>query len=214
MGCWPVKYDSTILYGVNATSYLLEKLKILPNFYIKSNNQKSIYKLALCESLSKTVYKTLEEYSIDHKNYIDEKTGGFFIYEYEYLLLKASNPNHFLFKIFDKTIPFKKDKQHPYLKYALKNDTGRLLRGPFNYYNNLAFKSNNKKISKSFALSFLKQRYDFFELCSKELQKQNNKNNINLVVSQKTLLGILDSSRDFLLIALNILLEKLYLYRQ
>jgi len=207
-GCWPIKHDSAILYGVNATSYLLENLKILPNFYIKSNNKKSIYKLALCESLSKTFHKKLNEYPLEYENYIDKKTGGFLIYEYEYLLLKASNPEHFLFKIFDITDLSKKNKQHPYLKYALKNDDGLLLRGPFNYYNNLAFKSDNKKDVKKFALRFIDQRYDFFKICLKELQKYNKKNSLESTTSQKTLLGILDSSRDFLLISLNILLEK------
>lgn len=236
VACWPVVkdlvYDEVILTGVKATVELLNSLKLFPTLCLENPNR-SIYLPRLAMSENKNImanhntyeyYQEMLRYAMNSQrifntwDYIDEQTGGFYIRDSEYELLKATNPNHILFSIYD---TFLKSHEHkePRLKFALRTDSGLLLRGPFNYYYGLAFRNEScSNITVNFVRRLNNNRINFFNICLRVLKKENNIDVRDSVV-RRVLLGVMDSIRDYLLILINIHLQehvehvdKLYFY--
>lgn len=225
--CWPVvrymQFDTDILVGVEGTIELLNTLKLFPTICLEKPCEE-IYLPRLALSERKNIaanretyeyYQNLLRYALmghDERSsnvwdYIDEQTGAFYIHDAEYELLKAINPEHILFKIYDSCKDSKKSKQ-PRLKFALKTDSGLLLRGPLNYYYGLSFrKEGGTNISLEFLQRFNQYRVHFFKCC---INAMKNCGNIDIKDSivRRTLLGIMDSIRDYLLILINIRLQE------
>lgn len=225
--CWPVvqydQYDTSILTGVKATTYLLNILKLHPTICLeKPNKDTYLPRLAMSESKNISANRDTYEYYQNmlryalmgsdqrHSNvwdYIDEKTGAFYIHDAEYELLKAVKPDHILFKIYDKhqkRIAF----EQPRLKFAIKTDSGLLLRGPFNYYYGLAFRNgDSSNITLGFLQNLNQNRVHFFKTCANAI-KNSGYINIKDSIVRRVLLGIMDSIRDYLLLLINIRLQK------
>lgn len=229
--CYPVYNGSKVLTGVQATSYIVNHFRIFPTVCLQ-NPQKDEYisKLAQKEytsilanretiidysQLIKSAF--LEEYQpfTDVWEYMDVNLGGFTIKDWEYMLLKAKNPNHLLFKIFEKKAVERQNEEikskHKYLRvrlnFATMIDNGVLLRGPLNYYYGLCFRSEDRtNLNKQFLLSLIERRVNFMKISIEELQKNLHmdlKNSIN----RRVILGILDSIRDYFLFILNVYLQ-------
>lgn len=237
--CWPVTQlisigDIDILSGVPATSFLLGKLKIYPTICLEKPNE-DIYLPRLALSERKNIaanretydyYQNLLRYALMEQDdrastvwdYIDENTGAFFIHDSEYELLRATTPNHILFQIYDE---YEEPKKQPRLKYAVKTDSGILLRGPLNYYYGLSFRRDGStNISLPFLQQMNNQRIHFLKRCVHVISSQGHVNIRDSIV-RRTLLGIMDSIRDYMLILINIRLQeyagaedKLYIFQE
>lgn len=225
--CWPVvqynQYGSNILTGVRATVELLNMLKLYPTICLERPSE-DIYlpRLAMSESKNITANRDTYEYyqnmlryalmgSDKHNSnvwdYIDENTGGFYIHDAEYELLKVIKPDHILFKIYDRNKKCSATKQ-PGLKFAIKTDSGLLLRGPFNYYYGLSFRSaDSSNIKLGFLQSLNQNRVHFFKTCINAI-KGGGYINIKDSIVRRVLLGIMDSIRDYLLLLINIHLQE------
>lgn len=226
--CWPVMHfcdpyvDPDILSGVTATACLLKMLKLYPAICLEKPEEKSYRpRLAMSEkrniAANKATYNYYENqlkyafrYDTDSFsgvwNYIDEKTGAFYIHDSEYELLRVINPNHILFKIYDCKLESSSSYQ-PRLRFALRTDTGLLLRGPMNYYYGLSFrKTTRENISKNFIKRLNQNRVHFFKICIASL---SNSNDIDVKdsITRRVLLGIMDSIRDYLILNINIQLQ-------
>lgn len=236
--CWPIvksdAYDTYILSGAEATVTLLKQLKLFPTICLEKPNEKTyLPRLALSESRNIAAnrdtykyYQNMLSYAVkgnDSNNssvwdYIDEHTGAFYIHDAEYELLKALKPDHLLFKIFDSTQKAKTAKQ-PGLSFALKTDSGLILRGPLNYYYGLSFRSSNSSnITLNFLKRFNQSRVFFLKKCVHAI-KSSGYIDIKDPINRRVLLGIMDSIRDYLLVLINIYLQekvqgkdKLYFY--
>ena len=224
--CWPViqytLFDPDILTGVEGTVALLNTLKLFPTICLEKPNE-DIYLPRLAMSESKNImanrntyeyYKNMLQYALmrsDKYNsnvwdYIDEKTGAFYIHDAEYELLKAVEPNHILFRIYDAHKHDEVSKQ-PRLKFAVKTDSGLLLRGPLNYYCGLSFRnSDNSNITLGFLHRLNQNRVHFFKICANAI-KRDTHIDIKDSIVRRVLLGIMDSIRDYLLILINIYLQ-------
>lgn len=225
--CWPVveysQYDTNILTGVKATTQLLNMLKLHPTICLEKPNE-DIYLPRLAMSESKNIsanrdtyeyYQSMLRYALmgsdKHSSnvwdYIDEKTGAFYIHDAEYELLKAIKPDHILFKIFDKYQKRSVPKQ-PGLTFAIKTDSGLLLRGPLNYYCGLAFRNgDSSNITLGFLQHLNQNRVHFFKICANAIKGSGNINIKDSIV-RRVLLGIMDSIRDYLLLLINIRLQE------
>lgn len=225
--CWPViHYDgfcSDVITGVDATAELLNTLKIFPTICLEKPNEDTyLPRLAMSERKNIAAnrdtyeyYQNLLRYALKNPDnritniwdYIDEQTGGFYIHDSEYALLKATNPDHILFRIFD-SLQLSKSSLQPRLLFAMKTDSGLLLRGPFNYYYGLSFRNNDSSnISLSFLLRLSQNRMHFFKCCINAL-KNSGHIDVKDSIIRRVLLGIMDSIRDYLLILINIHLQK------
>ena len=227
--CWPVvksttEYDCEILKGSMGTTTLLNSLRIFPTICLeKPNREVYLPRLAMSESRSMDINRETYEYyqnllgdsfvgrsnrKLTVWDYINEHTGGFFIHDYEYELLRAANPEHILFKIYDVSRPSISSKQ-PGLVFSLKTDSGRLLRGPLNYYYGLSFRHNNSSnLSRNFLRRFNQYRVFFFKTCINSI-KNAVKVDLKDSITRRVLLGIMDSIRDYLLIFINIKLQSI-----
>jgi|GEM_PF-2124997 len=225
--CWPVscyvQIDTEIVTGVEGTVALLNALTIFPTICLEKPDE-NIYLPRLAMSESRNISANRDTYDYYHNllryafkstdkritsvwDYIDERTGGFYIHDSEYELLKASSPNHILFRIYDSHQPSRTSKQ-PRLKFAVKTDSGLLLRGPLNYYYGLSFRQGKRsEIKSSFARCFSQNRIHFFKTCIYNL-KQCRHIDVKDSIVRRTLLGIMDSVRDYLLVLLNIRLQE------
>lgn len=227
--CWPVvTYDGVfksieIITGVSATIHLLNKLKLFPTLCLEKPSEE-IYLPRLAMSESKNIvtnrdtyeyYENQLKYALRNNNnrfitvwdYIDEQTGGFYVHDSEYELLKAYVPNHILFRIYDSQILSRTSGQ-PRLKFALKNDKGLLLRGPLNYYYGLSFRNEGgDNITKGFLKELNQKRIHFFKTCLYVL-KSSQPVNAKDSITRRVILGIMDSIRDYLIIILNIHLQE------
>lgn len=225
--CWPVakfsQVDASILQGPNGTAELLSTLKLFPTICLEKPNE-AIYlpRLALSEKKNHAanretymyyqhlVQHTLmghEEQSANVWDFIDEKTGAFYIHDAEYELLKVVNPNHILFQIFAAKKESKYGDKRPRLVFAMKTDSGLLLRGPYNYYYGMAFRREDRtNISAAFLRRFNQFRVHFFKCCNNAL-KDCAGVDVKDSITRRTLLGIMDSIRDYLLIQINIRLQ-------
>ena len=226
--CWPVvTYDNVfdsidIITGINATVYLLSVLKLFPTICLEKPSEE-IYLPKLAMSESKNIasnrdtyeyYENQLKYALRNNDnrflavwdYIDEQTGGFYIHDSEYELLKAYDPNHILFRIFDSRLLSRSSKQ-PRLKFAVKNDKGVLLRGPMSYYYGLSFRNESgNNITKFFLKQLNQKRVHFFKTCIYVL-RSSQPINAKDSITRRVILGIMDSIRDYLLIILNIYLQ-------
>lgn len=238
--CWPVvrywQFNTDILEGAEGTIELLNTLKIFPTICLEKPS-KDIYlpRLALSEKQSIAAnretyeyYQNLLRYALMGQNervsnvwdFIDEQTGAFCVHDAEYALLKAINPEHILFKIYDSHKVSNKSKQ-PRLKFALRTDSGLLLRGPLNYYYGLSFRQEGgKNISLVFLNRFNQYRVHFFK-CSVNAIRNCGHIDMKDSIAKRALLGIMDSIRDYLLILINIRLQeyagskdKLYIFTE
>ena len=225
--CWPVvryvQFDTDILEGIEGTTELLNTLKLFPTICLEKPSE-DIYlpRLALSErkniaanretyeyyqNLLRYAFMGHEERASNVWDYIDEQTGAFYIHDAEYELLKAVNPDHILFKIYDLRKDLNNSKQ-PRLKFALKTDSGLLLRGPLNYYYGLSFRQDGgTNISLKFLQRFNQYRVHFLKCCVNAL-KNCGHIDIKDSITRRTLLGIMDSIRDYLLILINIRLQE------
>ena len=189
-GCWPVVYysqfDTEILLGVTGTVKLLNELKIFPTICLEKPSE-DIYLPRLAMSESKNIaanrdtyeyYQNLLRYALKNNDkritsvwdYIDEQTGGFYIHDSEYELLKALNPEHILFRLYDSYQPATSSEQ-PRLKFAMKTDSGLLLRGPLNYYYGLSFRDDRgSNVTQSFLRRLSQNRVHFFKTCINALK--------------------------------------------
>ena len=226
--CWPVLYfsdpnvDPDVLYGSRATAVLLNMLKIYPTICLETPDEGSyVPRLAVSEkrniAANKAAYNFYENqlkyafrYDLENFNgiwnYIDEQTGAFYIHDSEYELLRVKSPNHILFKIYDSCIQ-SKESYFPRLEFAVRTDTGLLLRGPINYYYGLAFRNDtSKNLNKNFLKQLNHQRVHFLKVCISAL---SNNSDIELKdsITRRVLLGIMDSVRDYLLIVINYYLQ-------
>lgn len=227
-GCWPVisqtdpYCDPDIMVGVKATAHLLNMLKIYPAICLEKPDESSyLPRLAVSEkrniAANRTAYDFYENqiqyafrYDLGHfggvRNYIDEKTGAFYIHDSEYELLRVQQPNHLLFKIYDHRISLP-ESQFPRLEFSMRTDTGLLLRGPINYYYGLAFRNNGgDNLNKNFLMQLNNQRIHFFKVCINNI---SNIGNIEVKdsITRRVLLGIMDSIRDYLLFIMNFYLQ-------
>ena len=132
---------------------------------------------------------------------------GFYIHDSEYELLKLVNPEHILFQIYDHSQRSNITK-YSSSQFALKTDSGILLRGPLNYYYGLAFRyEDGTNVTNGFFKNLNHCRISFFKTCigalrsSKHIDVQNS-------ISRRVLLGIMDSIRDYLLIIVNMYLQE------
>lgn len=222
--CWPVIQSDgygfvNVIAGAGATATLLNSLKIFPTICLETPS-KDIYlpRLAYSEhmniSANRDTYNYYEnqiKYSLKDSAHlffgssdiINKKTGGFYISDSEYALLKAKNPEHILFKIYDKAVDYRKNNRAN-LKFALRTDTGLLLRGPWNYYSGLAFRKE-RKITKLLVSRLNRRRINFFKVCINEIRKSDI--DVNDSITRRVILGILDSVRDYLLLCINFVLQ-------
>lgn len=221
--CWPVieefMYgDMDIVTGPKATAILLKSLRIFSTICLETPSKESYSpKLAMSEQINIAANRDTNNYyenQIRHSfkngnqmftelsDIIDRTTGGFFVSDAEYALLKAKNPNHILFKIYDRKVY--SSKKNPRLRFALHTDDGLLLRGPLNYYYGLAFRKN-KRITNKEAKRLNENRINFFKISLAALKQ--TKVDASDVTARKAILGILDSVRDYLLIYINFELQ-------
>lgn len=228
-GCWPViafdpeNGEPRVLHGAEATAHLLNTLKIYPAICLEAPEEATyLPRLAVSEkrniAANRAAYTYYEEqikqvFPLDVErfagiwNLIDEQTGAFYIHDYEYELYRDKYPNHFLFRLYDmkQDIP---GKHFPYLKFAMKTDTGLVLRGPMNYYYGLAYRRKSKgDLSKFFALQLNQQRVHFFKACINALSP-GIQIDVKDAVTRRALLGIMDSIRDYLLFVINCYLQQ------
>lgn len=221
--CYPIAYYGEIITGPTATAQLLSTLKIFPTICLETPHKETyLHKLAKSESNSNAInretyayYETLlriafkndMNFFINAWDYMDVHTGGFIIHDWEYYLLKAENPNHILFEIYDATILSSKSKS-PMLKFALKTDTGLLLRGPHNYYYGLSNRNEIYTINKKFVKKLNEYRINFMKRCIYSIE-----NNLYLdmtkTINRRVLLGIMDFIRDYLLLFINMQLQNI-----
>ena len=210
----PVLNDKgEILKGVNATKELIRNLKMYPPICLE-NVDKKLYseKLAYHENLlekrhrdiidsynkliSKSFMYSNNKYNIN--NIIDVISGGIFISDSEFYLLKKLNPRHLFFELFG----IKKKRNYIYM---IQNDTGYILRGSRNYYYGLAFRSNKGDIDKNLAE---KINYNYFEFLNQVVNKMRNYKYVNNYIDRKILLGIMDNIRNMLLVFINVIIQK------
>lgn len=226
--CWPVvrkkpELPAEIITGVDATVELLNCLKLFPTICLEKPNE-TIYLPRLAVSEQKNLaanydtynyYENQLKYALKNNynrffsvwDFMEKRTGGFFIYDSEYELLKAERPDHILFQIYDIRLT-SPESNLPRLKFALRTDNGLLLRGPLNYYYGLSFRNKNRdNINKSFLISLNQNRIYYFKTCINAI-------NINCHVrakdsiAQRVMLSIMDSIRDYLLILINVYVQE------
>lgn len=221
--CWPVTKefmygDIDIIDGPEATAALLESLRIFPSICLETPSRENyLPKLAMSEQINIAANRDTNNYyenQIRHSfknesnmftelsDIIDKTTGGFYVSDVEYTLLKANNPDHILFKIYDRKVY--SSKPNPRLRFALHTDNGLLLRGPLNYYYGLAFRKN-KRITSKEVKRMNENRINFFQASLSSLKQ--TRVDANDVTARKAILGILDSVRDYLLICINFELQ-------
>lgn len=230
--CWPIAEsiqhsDSEILKGVDATVFILKRLMIFPSICLETP-RKIFYlpRLAISEQRNinfnfstYSYYSNKVNYALSKNcnnkevwDYIDKETGAFFIKDYEYELLKENEPDHILFKIYDSSLKRKYDTinidKQPRLKFSLKNDFGIILRGPLNYYYGLSFrKENRNNIDRNFVIRLSQKRRNFLKIFLSAIESKH-RINMNNSINRRVFLGAMDSIRDYLLIAINLLIQK------
>lgn len=227
VACWPVvqniRFATDILTGVKGTTELLNTLKLFPTICLEKPSE-DIYLPRLAMSESKNIaanrdtydyYQNMLRYALTGSDkrilnvwdYIDEQTGAFYIHDAEYELLKAIKPDHILFRIYDSCKGLTTSKQ-PRLKFAVKTDSGLLLRGPINYYCGLSFRNGSgTNITLGFLQRFNQNRIHFLKSCVNVI-KSSGRIDIKDSIVRRVLLGIMDSIRDYLLVLINIHLQE------
>lgn len=225
-GCWPIvtdrSEDSESLTGVCGVMHLIGTLKIFPAICLEKPDRSIVVpRLALSEKQSLQINRQNHKYyeyflrnsfkndsiSWNIWDYIDQQTGGFVIQEFEYELLKSAQPDHLLFKIYDQHHCQQSFPKRPRLSFAMKTDSGLLLRGPLNYYYGLAYKNVKcSNLNKNFLLRLNQNRINFFNHCHRVLSTCYNLD-ISDSVTRRVLLGIMDSIRDYFLFVLNVMLQ-------
>lgn len=210
-----LKSNGNVVKGIVATKILLKNIKLYPPICLENIN-KEYYrnKLAYYENLLDYKNKKITEkyndilnnsFKIENSNYfsskiIDKISGGVFISDSEYYLLKNNNRNHILFKIFDCRI-------NGNSIYSLQNERGIILRGSRNYYYGLSFRANKGNISKKLSNNLNENYFEFINVVIREMNNYKSLYN-NEYIDRKVLLGIMDNVRNILLVFINAVIQK------
>ena len=234
-GCWPIigKDEEGGIYtmkGVAGTSLLLSSLLIFPSMCLEMPN-KAMYlpKLAKSEQANlkenrfnhyyyeqklRRGFHQADYFADDGREIIDRRTGGYIIFDWEYELLRVTNPNHMLFRIYSERRLFRKPEQKelmrtfPLLKFAMHTDLGILLRGPLNYYYGLAYRnSDNSNLRRGFAITNVNHKLQFLKMSIRAISEESFID-MKDSITRRILLGIMDTVRDCLLTLINIHLQE------
>ena len=244
MGCWPVikctddNEKPQILKGVEGTVYLLNRLKIYPTICLEKPDRASyIPKLAFSEQINlkennrnyayyeqqlKRAFHEKDFFTDSSRGFIDRRTGGYVIFDSEYEMLRATNPNHILFQIYDYKLYLPKNtmdgnyigndnnklRKYPLLKFAMHTDGGILLRGPFNYYYGLAYRNvDSSNVNGKFFVKYNDYKMHYFKTVIKALYASPHLD-MKDSIARRVLLSIMDCIRDYLLIIINMFLQE------
>ncbi len=210
--CFPIfDNEGNILTGVDATLYLMKKVKLLTTVCLeKASKDEYTYKYAQIEKeiiLERNKYLHIFN-NIINANFnvinginglFDEFSGSIKIPMYEWILLKNS-----FFKNLWAT------NENDNLCYSIRDDNNYLLRGSKTYYYFLANRqsiNDNDLTTKQNVLTWYINYLNFF---SESLNAINLSDNLNEQINKKFILGILDNCRNVLLILINHMLVSKY----
>lgn len=210
--CFPILNENgDMLKGVEATIFMLSKVKLLPTICLESANQYNYRKQYsfiekkitesrkfYLETFNKIINKKFNV-SDGINGIFDSSSGSIKIPMYEWELISDNNPLKRLWSI----------GENEKLYYSLRDNESYLLRGSKTYYYFLATRCNTyseraqKEIdvtTKENVLHWSENHIDFFRLCILAI---SNTANINSIENKKMLLGILDNIRNYLLVNIN-----------
>ncbi len=138
----------------------------------------------LDEKLKKTITETEHRFLLDST---DDKTGGIYINDYEWLMLNDDNP-------WKKAFGEKKDFGY---KYILNDIDKVILRGAWNYYYLLSYKGRFDPVTIDFISSWIEHYLCFFNGFTW------SSISVNTNSEKKCFLGLLDNLRNYYLVLLN-----------
>ena len=204
--CFPViDENNNILYGIDATLYLIKKAKILPTVCLeKADKYEYSKKYAKIEKqILKGRKSYLKKYNklvneiFDLENGIndlyDSSSGSIKIPMYEWELI---DDNNLLKKLFN-------SKEEEKLLYSLRDNNNFLLRGSKTYYYFLANRKSSDNIDYTSSNNVLEWYYNMTDFILKSTDAIKNTSDLNELSNKKMILGLLDNIRNYLLLSLN-----------
>lgn len=207
--CFPVINDENqVLNGVDATIFLINKAKIIPTVCLEKAD-KEIYIKQFANVEKQIIYgrkKLLKEFDevVNNKfdlingidDLFDRDTGAIKIPMYEWELIDDNNELKKLFA----------ELNENNLIYSLRDNDSFLLRGFKTYYYLLSQRNNyiNKGKEEDYTSSETIKQWmiNYIDFAYKSVQAILN-SELDDIVSQKMILGILDNIRNYSLISLN-----------
>jgi HAD superfamily hydrolase (TIGR01484 family) len=210
--CFPVfDYKGNIIIGVEATLYLLERVKLIHTICLEKADEKKYqeeYSLVekrivverdkYLEKFNKKVNKIYG--TIDGINSLfDSNIGGVIIPMYEMELIPSENPLK----------RFWLSNENNNLIYSLRDNLNYILRGSQTYYYFLAHRISKKdeKSQKDIEITtnedVINWLYNYYIFTIKAFYAIGQTKELNESNNRKMVLGILDNIRNFLLIIIN-----------
>lgn len=205
--CFPVIENGKIITGVNATLFLISKVKLLPTIclehateneytqaYAKIEKDMNLGKNKKISYFNNLV--NLKFQNIDGVNSLfDASSGSIKIPMYEWISISNNN----LLKQLWLT------KNESSLCYAMFDNQNILLRGSQTYYYFLSQRSHNEETredttTKEMIIEWLNNNISFYV---SSLEAINSKIDLNDYCNMKMILGLIDNIRNSLLIILN-----------
>lgn len=203
--CFPIfNEEGNILYGVEATVYLIKKAKILPTVCLEKADKKTYSKnfalveknIVLGRKKLLNTFNNLINNNFDEINGIDsifdKYSGSVLIPMYEWELLE-NNP---LKELWTKCV-------NGNMSYSIRDDNNYLLRGAMTYYYFLANRisiGGKDKTTKDNVISWYENYLNFM---IESINAISLTKNLNKQINKKLILGILDNCRNVLLILMN-----------
>ena len=205
--CFPVIDNGRILTGVDATLFLMKKIKLLPticlehaiqNQYIKAyaEVEKQMFQIKNNKISCFNILINNKFLTVDGINSLfDLSSGSIKIPMYEWIIISDDNPLKQLWLV-------RKDSS---LCYSMYDNENILLRGSGIYYYFLSQRIHDENTreditTKDMIYEWLSNTMEFF---SKSLIAINNTSDINDLNNTKMILGLIDNIRNYLLILLN-----------
>lgn len=203
--CFPIfNEEGNVLYGVEATVYLIKKAKILPTVCLEKADKKTYSKnfalveknIVLGRKKLLNTFNNLINNNFDEINGIDsifdKYSGSVLIPMYEWELLE-NNP---LKELWTKCV-------NGNMSYSIRDDNNYLLRGAMTYYYFLANRisiGGKDKTTKDNVISWYENYLNFM---IESINAISLTKNLNKQINKKLILGILDNCRNVLLILMN-----------